>query len=115
MNAPGALALPYHDSFCFDGKEARRRVSRAPSNPRSPRSASRADAVVQQIFDLMPILEGVYDIGSVLAVRVNGRSASDPSASSPTRAAFKQSGRTSGAVKWTNLEQWRSTEKPIER
>lgn len=74
---------------------------------------ARLDAVVsQRSFNLMPILEGVYDIGNVLAVCRSTEALGIGSLGvvSDVGLVFKQSGRTSGgAVKWTHLEQWRST------
>ncbi len=119
-DAPGALSrFPYlHDSFCFDGKECTTEgLTRAFEPQVSEERIARLDAVVQQrSFDLMPILEGVYDIGNVLAVCRSTEALGIGSLGiiSDAGLAFKQSGRTSGgAVKWTELEQWRSTEEAI--
>ena len=89
-DAPGALSrFPYlHDSFCFDGKECTAEgLTRAFEPQVSEERIARLDAVVQQrSFDLMPILEGVYDIGNVLAVcRSTEALGIGSSASSPTR------------------------------
>ena len=74
---------------------------------------ARLEAVVaQRSFDLMPILEGVYDLGNVLAVcrSTEALGVGCLGVISDTGLKFKQSGRTSGgAVKWTHLEQWGST------
>ena len=54
----------------------------------------------------------MYDIGNVLAVcrSTEALGIGCLGVISDTGLAFKQSGRTSGgAVKWTHLEQWRST------
>ena len=115
-DAPGTTSrFPYlHDSFCFDGKECTtEELMRAFEPQVSQERIARLDAVVEKrSFDLMPILEGVYDIGNVLAVCRSTEALGIGSLGviSDAGLAFKQSGRTSGgAVKWTNLEQWRST------
>ena len=76
-------------------------------------SQARLESVIdQRTFDLMPVLEGVYDIGNVLAVcrSAEALGVGCLGVISDEGLVFKQSGRTSGgAVKWTHLDQWRST------
>jgi tRNA(Leu) C34 or U34 (ribose-2'-O)-methylase TrmL len=79
---------------------------------------ARLESVIdQRTFDLMPVLEGVYDIGNVLAAcrSAEALGVGCLGVISDTGLAFKQSGRTSGgAVKWTHLDQWRSTPDAID-
>ena len=79
---------------------------------------ARLESVIdQRTFDLMPVLEGVYDIGNVLAAcrSAEALGVGCLGVISDSGLAFKQSGRTSGgAVKWTHLDQWRSTPQAID-
>ena len=107
--------FPYsHDDFDFDGFSATAAdVERAFGPLVSPERMARLESVIdQRTFDLMPVLEGVYDIGNVLAVcrSAEALGVGCLGVISDSGLAFKQSGRTSGgAVKWTHLDQWRST------
>ena len=115
----GETRFPYaHDSFNFDGYETDiPELTEAFTPLVSPDRLARLEAVVaQRSFDLMPILEGVYDIGNVLAVcrSTEALGIGCLGVISDTGLAFKQSGRTSGgAVKWTHLQQWRSTAEAV--
>lgn len=63
-------------------------------------------------FSLMPILEGIYDIGNMLAVCRTTEALGIGSVSiiSSENLSFKASGRTSGgAMKWQNIEKHTST------
>ena len=114
--------FPYsHDDFDFDGHSATAaEVERAFAPLVSPERMARLESVIdQRTFDLMPVLEGPYDIGNVLdgGARERGgiRGRAAVGVISDTGLAFKQSGRTSGgAVKWTHLDQWRSTPDAID-
>ena len=115
----GETRFPYaHDSFNFDGYETDiPELTEAFTPLVSSDRLARLEAVVaQRSFDLMPILEGVYDIGNVLAVcrSTEALGIGCLGVISDTGLAFKQSGRTSGgAVKWTHLQQWRSTAEAV--
>ena len=112
--------FPYsHDDFDFDGHSATAaEVERAFAPLVSPERMARLESVIdQRTFDLMPVLEGVYDIGNVLAAcrSAEALGVGCLGVISDTGLAFKQSGRTSGgAVKWTHLDQWRSTPDAID-
>lgn len=111
--------FPYtHDEFDFDGFHATARdIEKAFGPLVSPERIARLESVIdQRTFDLMPVLEGVYDIGNVLAVcrSAEALGVGCLGVISDSGLAFKQSGRTSGgAVKWTHLDQWRSTKSAI--
>jgi len=63
-------------------------------------------------FSLMPILEGIYDIGNMLAVCRSTEALGIGSVSiiSSEGLSFKASGRTSGgAMKWQNIEKFTNT------
>jgi len=112
--------FPYsHDDFDFDGHSATAaEVERAFAPLVSSERMARLESVIdQRTFDLMPVLEGVYDIGNVLAAcrSAEALGVGCLGVISDTGLAFKQSGRTSGgAVKWTHLDQWRSTPNAID-
>ena len=112
--------FPYsHDDFDFDGHSATAaEVERAFAPLVSPERMARLESVIdQRTFDLMPVLEGVYDIGNVLAAcrSAEALGVGCLGVISDAGLAFKQSGRTSGgAVKWTHLDQWRSTPNAID-
>jgi tRNA G18 (ribose-2'-O)-methylase SpoU len=107
--------FPYsHDDFEFDGMRATAGDVEAAFGPLVSRErAARLESVIdQRTFDLMPVLEGVYDIGNVLAVcrSTEALGVGCLGVISDSGLVFKQSGRTSGgAVKWTHLDQWKST------
>jgi len=114
-SAASSSRFPYeHDTFCFDGLDASLEdLTRAFTPVISPDRLARLDAVVEQrSFDILPILEGAYDIGNVLAVcrSTEALGIGTLGVVSDTGLKFKQGRRTSGgAVKWTHLQQWRST------
>ena len=116
---PSSGRFPYaHDSFEFDGLATTASELTAAFEPLVSRDRlARLDAVVEdRSFDLMPILEGVYDIGNVLAVcrTTEALGVGCLGVVSDDGLAFKQSGRTSGgAVKWTHVNQWRSTAEAV--
>ena len=115
---PSSGRFPYaHDSFEFDGLATTASELTAAFEPLVSRDRlARLDAVVEdRSFDLMPILEGVSTStrprrlrrGRALGVGCLGVVSDDG-------LAFKQSGRTSGgAVKWTHVNQWRSTAEAV--
>jgi tRNA G18 (ribose-2'-O)-methylase SpoU len=112
--------FPYsHDDFDFDGFSATAAdVENAFGPLVSPERMARLESVIDnRTFDLMPVLEGVYDIGNVLAAcrSAEALGVGCLGVISDAGLAFKQSGRTSGgAVKWTHLDQWRSTPNAID-
>jgi tRNA (guanosine-2'-O-)-methyltransferase len=112
--------FPYsHDDFDFDGFSATAAdVENAFGPLVSPERMARLESVIDhRTFDLMPVLEGVYDIGNVLAAcrSAEALGVGCLGVISDAGLAFKQSGRTSGgAVKWTHLDQWRSTPDAID-
>ena len=105
----GETRFPYaHDSFNFDGYETDiPELTEAFTPLVSPDRLARLEVVAQRSFDPMPILEGVYDIGTCSPADPPRRSASAASGSSPTpvslsnspveHPAVRSSGRTSSS------------------
>ena len=110
--------FPYGDGFAFARAtcETETMVALATAMVGEERRMRLENVLEHRSFSLLPILEGVYDGGNILAVCRTTEALGIGCASivSSKGLSFKASGRTSGgALKWQHVEQFETSERAL--
>ena len=118
-NANEGDRFPYGEGFAFSSStcETEEMVALATALVGDERRMRLENVLENRSFGLMPILEGVYDVGNILAVCRTTEALGIGCASivSSRGLSFKASGRTSGgALKWQHVEQFESSKRALE-
>jgi len=118
VNEDASSRFPFGDGFEFETCECETEemVEATASMASAERRARLENVLANRSFSLMPVLEGIYDIGNMLAVCRTTEALGIGCASivSSKGLSFKASGRTSGgALKWQHIEQFETSESAL--
>ena len=118
VNEDASSRFPFGDGFEFETCECETKemVAATASMVSAERRARLENVLANRSFSLMPVLEGIYDIGNMLAVCRTTEALGIGCASivSSKGLSFKASGRTSGgALKWQHIEQFETSESAL--
>ena len=113
------FGFPYSRTFCEDqfGCSAEKVVELLEPFMIEERSARLSDIIGNRIFDIVPVVEGLYDLGNIAAVSrtVEGLGIGSVHVilgENGLQGKYKQSARTTqGSHKWLQTQRWEDTRK----
>jgi len=117
-NDDASSRFPYGDGFEFESCacETEEMLETTESMVSDERKLRLENVLANRSFSLMPVLEGIYDVGNMLAVcrTTEALGIGCTSIVSSKGLSFKASGRTSGgALKWQHIEQFETSESAL--
>jgi tRNA G18 (ribose-2'-O)-methylase SpoU len=121
LNAVGdpTFGFPHRETFCEDefGCSAEKVIELLEPFMIEERSARLSEIIENRIFDIVPVVEGLYDLGNIAAVSrtVEGLGIGSVHVilgENGLQGKYKQSARTTqGSHKWLQTQRWEDTQK----